>query len=186
MPASFPGVSLSRCQSGGRAREEGKGKGGKTRFASLLSLSRDPSRARPQFLVVRLRLIPTEIEAPEEAGRDEQLIKWFRMSLCTVHWVTCILNGSLSSYKMCSRGILTHDWILCEIWCCCKNSRQLRHKHKEHSQTYDHPCALVIHNHRQKQLRNSPKKTCFVKRTSFFNLQFSHFNISTPLSFSML
>ena len=47
-------TSLSRCQSGGRAREEGKGKGC---FASLLSPSRDPSRARSQFLVLLARLL---------------------------------------------------------------------------------------------------------------------------------
>ena len=51
--ASFPDVSLSlsRCESGGR---------------SLLSPSCDPSRARPQFLLLQTRPLATEIEAPEE------------------------------------------------------------------------------------------------------------------------
>ena len=50
-------MSLSRCKGGGRAREEGKGKGG---FAP--SPSRGPLHARPQFLVLRARLLATQIE----------------------------------------------------------------------------------------------------------------------------
>ena len=46
------------------------------RFASLLSPSRDPSHARPQFLELLARLPTTEIEAPdEEAGTNYALHK---------------------------------------------------------------------------------------------------------------
>ena len=46
------------------------------RFASLLSPSRDPSHARPQFLELLARLLTTEIEAPdEEAGTNYALHK---------------------------------------------------------------------------------------------------------------
>ena len=38
----------------------------------------------------------------------------------------------------------------------------------------------LIYNYRQKQLRHSPKKACFVKCVSFFNLQFSHFDPLSP------
>ena len=36
--------------------------------------------------------------------------------------VTCILNGTLSPDKKGSGRIITHNWVLCEITCCCKNS----------------------------------------------------------------
>ena len=45
---------------------KGRGKEARQRFASLLSPSRDLSRAYPQFLVLRARLLATVIEAPEE------------------------------------------------------------------------------------------------------------------------
>ena len=44
----------------------GRVKEARQRFASLLSHSRDLSRAHPQFLVLRARLLSTVIEAPEE------------------------------------------------------------------------------------------------------------------------
>ena len=64
---------VSRCESGGRAREEGKGK---RCAASLLSPSRDPSHARPQFLELLARLLhlATEIEVPEEEAGSIRLV----------------------------------------------------------------------------------------------------------------
>lgn len=65
LAASFPDVSLSRCEGGGCTKEEGKGKESEMPFR-LLSPSRDPLCARPQFLVLLACQIATEIEAPEE------------------------------------------------------------------------------------------------------------------------
>ena len=47
---------------------KGRGKEKSRRFASgaLLSPSRGPLLSRPQFLVLRARLLATEIEAPEK------------------------------------------------------------------------------------------------------------------------
>ena len=44
----------------------GRVKEARQRFASLLSPSRDLTRAHPQFLVLRARLLATVIETPEE------------------------------------------------------------------------------------------------------------------------
>ena len=73
-PASFPGLSLAAKMVGAQGRK-GRGKEERQRFASLLSLSRDSSRANTQFLVFRARLLATEIEASEQEATDDPFSK---------------------------------------------------------------------------------------------------------------
>ena len=67
-------LSLAAKVVGAQGRK-GRGKKERRRIASLLSPSLDPSRARPQFLVLRTRLLATGIEVLEEESGLRQYYK---------------------------------------------------------------------------------------------------------------